>query len=144
MNWIEFFESFSDSRVLILQGLLRDIDLKNYRVAVWWNRRKVSKLINKIVENQFIYELFFLFFTFFNYWFQKLRKCKVGLLVIAVQLAQIFCPTTAHEIHSKYDNHEYNNKFDGIHFVLLWIKLISFSSPLYSHLISSLLIRNCA
>lgn len=67
MNWIEFFESFSDSRVLILQGLLRDIDLKNYRVAVWWNRRKVSKLINKIVENQFIYELVFLFFTFFNY-----------------------------------------------------------------------------
>lgn len=67
MNWIEFFESFSDSRVLILQGLLRDIDLKNYRVAVWWNRRKVSKLINKIAENQFIYELVFLFFTFFNY-----------------------------------------------------------------------------
>lgn len=67
MNWIEFFEIFSDSRVLILQGLLRDIDLKNYRVAVWWNRRKVSKLINKIAENQFIYELVFLFFTFFNY-----------------------------------------------------------------------------
>lgn len=67
MNWIEPFESFSDSRVLILQGLLRDIDLKNYRVAVWWNRRKVSKLINKIAENQFIYELVFLFFTFFNY-----------------------------------------------------------------------------
>jgi hypothetical protein len=67
LNWIEPFESFSDSRVLILQGLLRDIDLKNYRVAVWWNRRKVSKLINKIAENQFIYELVFLFFTFFNY-----------------------------------------------------------------------------